>query len=302
MAAGCYGHDAQPGFEYRCEKAGLFGTYSIEDRVRYRGDLHDPNELGLTVCVCGLALLLGFATQRRRPLTILVAAIGGGLVLWCVVLTQSRGAIAVFALIGAVYAVRRLGVAGLVAGAALALPLLAVGGRSGARADASTELRYEAWSAGLDMFHHSPIFGVGQRQFAEHHVMTAHNSFVLALAELGFVGMVLFVALLYLSIKTLIRGVIELEQVPGARPAQAWAVALIAAFAGTVFSINTLSFCYHPVLWILLGLGGAWVSVVRHHKPDFHVGITFRDLLVIVGACAAYAVVILPLFLRWKGV
>jgi hypothetical protein len=44
----CYGPAAEPGAEYRCERVGLFGTYSIEDRVRYRGEVNDPNELALT--------------------------------------------------------------------------------------------------------------------------------------------------------------------------------------------------------------------------------------------------------------
>jgi O-antigen ligase len=301
MADDCYGHDAEPGSEYRCEKAGMFGTYSIEDRVRYRGELHDPNELGMTVCIGAFAFLVAFANQRRRPLTIVVAILGSAAVFYCVLLTMSRGAILVFALIGGVYAIRRYGIAGLIAGGVAALPLVALGGRSGEAADASTQLRYEAWATGIQMFKQSPVFGVGQRQFGEHHFMTAHNSYVLALAELGFIGLVLFIALLYLTVKTLIRGVIELEHVPGARGAQVWAMALLSSFAGMLFSINTLSFCYHTVLWIFLGLGGAWVSVVRHHKPDFDVRITWRDLLIIVAGCAAFALVIMPVFVRLKG-
>jgi hypothetical protein len=301
MADGCYGHDAEPGSEYRCEKAGMFGTYSIEDRVRYRGELHDPNELGMTVCIGAFSFLVAFANQRRRPLTLVIAALGSAAVFYCVLLTMSRGAIVVFAIIGGVYAVRRFGIAGLIAGGVAALPLVALGGRSGESADQSTQLRYEAWAAGIQMFKRSPIFGVGQRQFGENHYMTAHNSYVLALAELGFIGLVLFITLLYLSVKTLYRGVVDLEGVPGARPAQVWAMALLASFCGMLFSINTLSFSYHTVLWVFLGLGGGFVSVVRHHKPDFDVRITVRDMLFIVVGCLAFAFVVLPIFLRMKG-
>ncbi len=297
----CYGQDAEPGAEYRCEKAGMFGTYSIEDRVRYRGELHDPNELGMTVCIGGFAFLIAFANQRRRAVTIVFTVIGSGLVMYCVQLTQSRGAIVVFALVAGVYAVRRYGITGILAAGALALPLLAMGGRSGDKADASTQLRYEAWAAGSQMFKQSPLFGVGQRQFGENHVMTAHNSYVLSLAELGFPGLVLFVTLLFLTMKTLVRGVIDLEHVPGARPAQVWAMALISSFCGMMFAINTLSFCYHTVLWVFLGMAGAWVSVVRHHKPDFDVRVTARDFMFIVAGCALYAVVVLPVFVRIKG-
>ena len=196
---------------------------------------------------------------------------------------------------------RRYGISGVIAGGIAALPLIALGGRSGEKADASTQLRYEAWSAGISMFKRSPIFGVGQRQFGENHFMTAHNSYVLSLAELGFIGLVLFIALLYLSVKTLIRGVIDLEHVPGARPAQVWGLALLSSFAGMLFAINTLSFTYHTVLWVFLGLAGAFVSVVRRHKPDFDVRITGRDLALIVVGCAAFALVIMPVFVRLKG-
>ena len=138
------------------------------------------------------------------------------------------------------------------------------------------------------MWKQSPVFGVGQRQFIEHHYMTAHNSYVLSLAELGLIGMVLFISMLVLTVKTLVIGVRELDRVPGAKPAQAWALGLLASFVGMMFSINTLSFCWHSVLWIFLGLGGAWVSVVRTHKPDFEVKLTVRDVAFIALGCAAY--------------
>ena len=71
----------------------------------------------------------------------------------------------------------------------MALPVLLLGGRSGENADQSTLERYEAWSTGLTMFRGNPVFGVGARQFAEHHYLTAHNSYVLSFAELGFPGL-----------------------------------------------------------------------------------------------------------------
>lgn len=302
MADDCYGDDAEPGSEYRCEKSGLFDTFTIEDRVRYRGELQDPNELGMAICIGGFSLLIAFANQRRRLGTIAIAAIGSVLVFWCVLSTQSRGGIIVFALVGGVYFARRFGIAGLLAAAAFAAPVLAVAGRSGDKADASTQLRYEAWGAGLQMWKASPIFGVGQRQFAEHHSLTAHNSYVLSLAELGFPGMVLFICLLVLAVKTFVIGIRQLDRIPEARPAQAWALALLASFAGMLFSINTLSFCWHSVMWIFLGLSAAWVSVVRTHKPDFEVTLALRDIMIVAVACAAYAVVVLPLYLRSKGV
>ena len=179
--------------------------------------------------------------------------------------------------------------------------VLTLGGRSGENADVSTQMRYEAWAVGLDMWHHSPIFGVGARQFTAHHFLTAHNSYVLMLSELGIVGMFLFVSILYLCMKTLIVGLHELKDVPGTRVAQLWGMALLAAMSGIVFQINTLSFSYHIVLWLFFGLCGAWYSTVRHHKPDLEIKLTFIDIVVIVLSCLVYATIILPVFLKAKG-
>lgn len=299
----CYASGAEPGAEYRCERVGLFGTFSIEDRVRYRGEVQDPNELGLTICIGGLSFLIAFVQRKRNASWVAFTAVGVVLVMWTVLMTQSRGALVVAMAVPGVYFVKRYGIPGLFAGAALALPvlLLSGGGRDESSAATSTELRYEAWASGLNMFKQSPVFGVGSRQFGEHHFLTAHNSFVLTLAELGFVGLCLFVTLIYLSVKGLWVGLARLEHIPGAQVARVWGMSLLASMLGLVFQINTLSFAYHSVLWIFLGLSAAWVGAVRHHLPEFRVTMTLRDLMIVIGGCAAYVFLILPLFLKWKG-
>ncbi|MGE5183438.1 MAG: O-antigen ligase family protein [Acidobacteriota bacterium] len=297
----CRGPGAEPGKEYRCEHVGLFGTYSVEDRVRYRGDLHDPNEVALTISAGGLGLLIGFALRKKRHAAKFAIGVSVGLVLATVWMTESRGGLVAAMLVPGVYLVRRYGWRAAIPAALVAVPVLMLGGRSGEAADLSTAMRYDAWATGLDMWHHSPVYGVGARMFSEHFFLTAHNSYVLSLAELGFIGLFLFVAILYLSIKTLIVGMRELEELPGTRAARVWGMALLAAMSGIVFQINTLSFSYHPVLWIFLGLVGAWYSAVRHHKPDLEIRLTGLDLGIIGVACFCYATVVLPLFLKAKG-
>ena len=79
-------------------------------------------------------------------------------------------------------------------------------------------------------------------------------------------------------------------------------MALLAAMAGIVFQINTLSFVYHSVLWMFFGLVGAWYSAVRHHMPDVrhqdHGCATSSASSI---AALLYAVVVLPVYLKAKG-
>lgn len=297
----CYGPDGEPDMQYRCEHVGLFGTHSVMGRVRYRGELMDPNEVALAINAGALSLLIAFARRKRSSFGVFACVAGIGLVLFTDVLSQSRGGLLSAMLVVSIYIVRHYGVWTIVPAAATALPLLMLGGRSGKDAAISTQLRYEAWSSGLAMFKRSPFVGVGPGQFAENHFMTAHNSFVLALAELGFIGLVLFVCLITITIKTLVVGIRQLAAVPNAKVAEVWGMALLASWAGILFQINTLSFAYHSVLWIFLGLVGAWTGAVRAHHPEFNVRLTWRDLMIIIGACVAYTVFVLPIFLRYKG-
>jgi O-antigen ligase/polysaccharide polymerase Wzy-like membrane protein len=297
----CRGPDAEPGLSYRCERVGLFGTYSVEERVRYRGDLHDPNEVSLTICAGALSLLIGFAIRKRKLFAVLLCGLGAAIVFWTVLLTQSRGGLIAGMLVPGVYLVRRFGFKAVIPAAAIALPVMMLGSRSGESADMSTQQRYEAWATGLQMFRHNPVFGVGARQFTEHHFLTAHNTYVLAFSELGFPGLVLFVAIIYLTMKVLIVGLRELRTVPGSAAATVWGMSLFASMAGILMQINSLSFLYHPVLWIFFGLVGAWCSAIRYHRPEFQVRLSWRDMAIIVGGCAIFVMVFLPIFLRLKG-
>ena len=68
------------------------------------------------------------------------------------------------------------------------------GGRGISAADGADRL--EAWANGLEMFKSAPLFGIGFNAFTDLYEITAHNSFVLCLAELGLLGSTLWLALL----------------------------------------------------------------------------------------------------------
>jgi O-antigen ligase len=159
----------------------------------------------------------------------------------------------------------------------------------------------EAWKTGFDLFISSPIVGVGQGQFVEHHYLTAHNSYVLALAETGFVGFILWGAVLYVSVKILLLAVLRYRDRPEAKVALSWGLALLASLAGLCVGIFFLSFSWHNLFWIYMGLVGAYYSAIRTHDPDFRVRMGPIDLLAIV-AIGTTVLSLLYFYLRLKGV
>jgi O-antigen ligase len=300
-ATQCGGPESQPDLKYRCEKVGLFETHSVEGRVRYRGDLNDPNEVALVISAGAVSLVLAFMRRKTSPMFRFFASIGLATAVAAIWMTQSRGGLVAMMLVFFVYLVRRFGLWAFIPAGLMAVPVMLFGGRSDASADESTQLRYEAWASGLEMFRNNPVFGVGSGQFGDHHYLTAHNSFVLTMAEMGFFGLVLFVAIIWVSMKSLLVGIRTLAKVPGTDVVQVWGMALLGSLVATLFSIMTLSFAYKSVLWILFALIGAWANCIRHHQPDFSVKLSWKDLLIIVAASLAFIFVVLPIFLKAKG-
>lgn len=303
----CYLGDAEPGAEYACEHVGLFGTTSIGGgRVRYRGVLQDPNELALVGAI-GLPLAFAFGQERKKKLgRYMLMFLTFALVLLCAILTRSRGGQLVFLTVLGAYFLWAFGKKGIAFGAILAAPLLLLGGRGGSEASSSTMERLDCWSSALSIWRSSPILGVGLGQFHEHNDKTAHNSYLLALAELGLPGMFLFSIILYLSLKIPLK-VLREANAPeaagvigeaGAGIARPWAMGLIAAFAGLGVGIFFLSFSYHYVLWIYIGLSGALFSAVRAHHPSFKVGFGGKDFALVAVVNVAIVVLVYG-YTRW---
>jgi O-antigen ligase len=215
------------------------------------------------------------------------------------VFSGSRGGQLVFLTATGVYFVRRFGWRGIMVGAIFGAGMLMMGGRGGDDAEASSLERTRCMYMGMQMFRESPLFGVGQGQFTEHHVQTAHNSYALVAAELGLPGMLLWVALVYMSVKIPIAALRQAERgdivLDGA--GRAWAVALIASLAGMCVGVFFLSFSYHNVLWISLGLAGAYFGCVRAHEPRFEVKISWKE----VGGMLAFCCVLIAMLTTYSG-
>ena len=151
--------------DWACERLGLFGTLSIERRVRWRGQLNDPNELSVFIGgVIPLLLAIGLpfknAASNRGPqqqrLLALLAAIMVAAGLYAVILSQSRGGQLVIATVFTLLFVRRFGKKGIALAVVLALPVLLLGGRTDADADQSATDRTGAPHRGGEPRHRSP--------------------------------------------------------------------------------------------------------------------------------------------------
>lgn len=167
---------------------------SQETRIQYVGIFNDPNDLGMLFVIClPMAVYLARSTGWSRLLWWLVA----GTIVYGIVLTDSRGTLlAALALLG-VYTWWRRGTlfAGALGAAALAV-LMALPSRvqEEGLTDDSAMGRVESWYEGLQMFREHPLFGVGPDMYSDLYRLTAHNSFVLVLAETGIVGFTVWLA------------------------------------------------------------------------------------------------------------
>jgi hypothetical protein len=295
----------EPGAAYLCERAGLFDTLTVAERIRYRGTLGDPNELSLVMSL-GMALMFAYVALARRPSPHRWLLAGGlvALVLTCVVLAQSRSGQLVFMTIVGAYFIKRMGWSGLALGVMVTVPLLLLGGLVGSDRDdaqASTDERMMTLYEGIDMFTTSPFFGVGFGQFTEHHYLTAHNSVVLIAAETGLVGLLLWGMVIYLSFKIPVAILRRYAGRPEAAVARTWAVAILATQSGIAVGSFFLSFAYQHIAWIYIGLAGALYSAVKTHDPEFEVHVGPFD---IAGVAAGGVVYLAGLFiyLRLVGV
>ncbi|MGC1484111.1 MAG: O-antigen ligase family protein [Candidatus Acidiferrum sp.] len=166
-------------------------------RIRGAGFLSDPNDLA-QILLIALPLIFIAWRRGRKVTNFLVVLLPVALLLWTTFLTHSRGGLLALAAVALMAARKKIGTTASTALAAVfifgMLALDFTGGRGISAADGADRL--EAWANGLEMFKSAPLFGIGFNNFTDLYEITAHNSFVLCLAELGLLGSTLWMALL----------------------------------------------------------------------------------------------------------
>jgi O-antigen ligase len=187
------------GIEPLLQKYYTDGVQLSQVRIKWLGPFSDPNDLAL-LFVIPIPFLIARCKQSK-----LVSLAASTLLILGIFYTNSRGGVlSLIVAIAGYYVLRYRNKTGLALGVCLGVCLLLVGpsrmGQMSAGED-SAYGRLEAWYEGFQMFKQSPFFGVGMDMFTDFHELTAHNSFVLVMAELGMFGLFFFTGLFWVPLK-----------------------------------------------------------------------------------------------------
>jgi O-antigen ligase len=126
------------------------------------------------------------------------------------------------------------------------------------------------WAAGLDMVKEKPVFGIGRGNFASYtNMLIAHNSAVQIGGETGLVGLFLWIALIYLSVK----GVVAYMRGTEDPAEKAFCVGLILSVIGYLISSMFVTLEYET-FYLLLA-----VCAVMGRCAATAVGFGTRDII-----------------------
>jgi O-antigen ligase len=242
---------------------GWTGVPLAEDgRVRYVGIFNDPNDVGLLfAATLPMAFYLSGRGGFLRRVWWLAAA---ALLLYGVYLTNSRGAMLAVLVVGGIFVWKRrgmftavvLGVLGLVV-----MRLLSSRMQELDPDESSAFGRVDAWYEGMHMFFSNPLLGVGPGNFTDYNQLTAHNSWILVLAETGFLGYTLWLAFTSYAFWMMMKMMRHQPDVAGgSAQAGAWqdertlAFTLLLSLYGLFSAAFFLSRSYTVVMYLLIAL------------------------------------------------
>jgi len=294
------------GVEQKANGIGWTGMPLVQEdgRIQYVGIFSDPNDLGLLfVATLPMAMYLSGRGGMLGLARIFWLAIAG-LLVYGIYLTNSRGAmLAVGAIIGVWLWLRRgLVIAAVVCGAGLAgMMMLPTRLQELDAGEESAAGRIDAWYVGIHLFTSQPLFGVGAGQFTEHNYLTAHNSFVLALAETGFIGFTIWLGFVVYCFRMMFAIVRYKPVLQTDEEADLWStesklgMTLLLSLCGLFTAAFFLSRTYVIVLYLLAAVVVAEYAGAQNRFPDlptFRIGRDVMRLLMTsaVGVVALFVI------------
>jgi O-antigen ligase len=274
-------------------------------RIQYVGIFNDPNDLGLLFVMClPMAMYLGEGGGMMGLKRLFWLAVAATL-LYGVYLTNSRGALlSVVLLVGLYFWHRRGPVTALVFAGVCLVGMLALPSRLH-EVDVDEESaagRVDAWYQGIQMFLEHPVFGVGAGNFTENNPLTAHNSFVLILAETGYIGFTVWLAFIGYCFWMMSAVLKHEPPLPDDDTAAAWAGekrmarTILFSLSGFFAAAFFLSRSYMIVLYLLAALAVGYYTGARERWPSLPEFAVQKDLvrwpmLSLVAIVALYVVI-----------
>ncbi|MEO1997938.1 MAG: O-antigen ligase family protein [Planctomycetaceae bacterium] len=234
-------------------------------RMRGVGIFEDPNDLATLVVFLGILSAWSYRNSSRSTTRCLWLI---SLVMLCAALvcTRSRGGLLAAAAAGSVLAYWRYGKTVVVCTAMCGLALLPIlsGRTAGISGDDSTAFeRVLLWREGLHaMMSPDFVFGIGAGLYEELDGLVAHNSFIHAFVELGFVGGTCFIGWFLFVALAMFR--VVRRRTPCTHPQIAILFPFVAAFlTGWCVSLLSLSRCYAPSTILVVGSAAAYVNLLE---------------------------------------
>jgi hypothetical protein len=258
---------------------------SVNFRMQGLGFLRDPNEFA-QLLVLILPLLWLRWRQGLHFQNVLFVVVPTAFFVWGVYLTHSRGAVVALVVVSMLALKDRMRLGPAILGGALAFSILLALDFSGGR-----EISFQAgsdrlalWGDGLHLFLRSPLFGIGFQGFAEQNSgHTAHNTFVVCLAELGIVGYAFWMGLLTFTLSGLnslitssktdpAPGTFRDDNTESVDPEndnfEKWARALRISLAGFLAAAFFLSRAFVLPLYLILGMAVALLGVASEQTES----------------------------------
>lgn len=243
--------------------------------------LGDPNDLSL-VLMFPLAFAISFATTKEIGFSRILGIVGLVLAMAAVIATQSRGgllgSVAVFGIFG-LRLIRSksllifIGVMGLAVLFAVAgISDRQSGGAAEEGIDASAMGRLYAWEAAFKMALDNPFSGVGLNNFYSNYYYysshwdglnhAVHSTWFGVLAEMGFLGLIVFIGIIISLIKTSRQTLSILAELKDSVSPYLTATAL-AVYAGVIGTVVSGTFLTQGFTWPIYILAALCIAISR---------------------------------------
>ena len=270
------------------------------ERICGPGIFNDPNDLCL-ILVFGILLSMYLRDTAAPGLGRLLCLSPVPVFLYALTLTRSRGGLLTLTagLLG--YLGSRFGSRKAVLILLLCAPLgmfLFSGRQTNISLSGGTSHdRINIWRDGMIMFKQYPLFGTGMNTYADHMGLVAHNSFVHAYVELGFLGGSLFLTVFAFSLRNLhsLQKDNKLKKYGGLCTLGDLLTGTFTSFAVGFFS---LSRCYFVPTYLLFGLATSYFNLVEGLRSQAPETVDQKALLRYLGISTG-ALIFLHMFLRF---